>query len=175
VGLILKPHHSTSPFPHRLGLPSENWSLERDGNVVGLIERTTTGVLLALSAGTWRCDVVRYGLGWGLAVRTVESQDIAGAYRSRTLLAGGRLVLSAGNSYHLKPSLRHQAWRLIDETGERLAEVLLAPTDPVAGEHLRIDLTRRSEREPQVLFVVMIACVVIAFHMELPVPVVGMC
>jgi hypothetical protein len=175
MALILKPDHSTPALPHRLGLPSRSWWLERDGESTGLIERTTTGVRLGLSsAGNWRCEVSRHGLGWALEVRPVEGQDIAGAYRSRTLLARGRLSISSGNSYYLEPPLRREAWRLIDETDELVAEVRLGLADSFLGEHLRIDLTSRSDREPHVLLVVLIAGVVIASHMEAPVPVVAL-
>jgi hypothetical protein len=175
VDLILKPDHSTPSLPHRLGLPARNWRLERDGESIGLIERTTTGVWLGLpSVGNWRCEVSRHGLGWGLEVTPVDGHGVAGAYRSRTLLARGRLSLSPGNTYHLEPPLRRDAWRLSDETDELLAEVRLGPADSLLGEHLHIDLTGRSDREPQVLLVVMIACVVIASHMERPVPVVAL-
>jgi hypothetical protein len=174
VGLILKPHHSTVAAPRRLGMPGENWSLERDGESIGLIERRATGVLLALSGGNWRSEVVQYGLYWGLAVIPVGAQNIAGAYRSRTLLAAGRVSLLPGNSYRLKPPICRDAWRLIDEMGEPLAEVCVTPADSLVGKHLRIDLTHRSDREAQRLLVVMIACVVIASHLEMPVPAIGL-
>lgn len=145
------------------------WILEQGGTPVGMIKRTEHDTRLQTATERWSVAVRRHGrLGWRLLFTRKGEREAAVQYYPRTLLPGGRLVLSSGARYRLRCPVLQDVWRLNAVAGGEIARICFRGDGTAPAFRSHVMFSEEAGREPLLPVLLLAAGAAIVVHDEQP-------